>query len=604
MEQRVLAVSAATLVASKQPTPTATMLTNQSCQLLDEDRAPALAFVLFCPSSLTPRVTDRHKSCVVIRASKQKMFSHKSEDQPAAVNGDAENTMTVPHSSYTTFGRKQSLVILCLASFAATFSPLSSFIFFRPINDISEGLHVSVSRVNLTITSYMIVASLAPAVLGDLADKVDRRIIYIFMMTIYCAANIGLALQSNWTALFVLRMVQSAGIAATIALGYGVVSDIAPPSERGSFVSIMVLGPNIATAVGPIIGAALTSYLTWRWIFLFLAIRSGTCLLMLAFFILETARSIVGDGSVRVSGLRRTILLYLQSLSKSLSHDKREEHRNDPIVPNEESTGANSRSINPLDSLKLLWAKDTLLITLIFGIFYMNLSALQASTSTLFISVYGVSGLRLGLIYLPSGIGSCLGAYGAGSILDRDYRMTARKHGININFRAGENIDNFPIEEARFRSIWCLISIGTISLISYGWTMHFQVVSAKYRTLSRHLLICIQNMVVPLVLHFLIGCSTAIIFNPSNASYTALTNKRWYIDVWHSAGRHPPKVTIITFLAGSSTGLIQVFIDAMGIGWIFTLFGEVGFSSVLAAWLEWRYGQCWREMIRANGINR
>ncbi|KAM0388282.1 hypothetical protein ACHAQC_009892 [Fusarium culmorum] len=66
-------------------------------------------------------------------------------------------------------------------------------------------------------------------------------------MTIYCAANIGLALQSNWTALFVLRMVQSAGIAATIALGYGVVSDIAPPSERGSFVSIMVLGQIMVT---------------------------------------------------------------------------------------------------------------------------------------------------------------------------------------------------------------------------------------------------------------------------------------------------------------------------------------------------------------------
>lgn len=135
---------------------------------------------------------------------------------------------------------------------------------------------------------------------------------------------------------------------------------------------------------------------------------------MLAFFLPETARSVVGDGLVRVSGLQRTILSYLQSLSKSLSHEKREEHRNDPIVPNEESTGANSRSINPLDSLKLLWAKDTLLITLIFGIFYIKLSALQASTSTLFISVYGVSGLQLGLIYLPSGMGYCLGAYGAG----------------------------------------------------------------------------------------------------------------------------------------------------------------------------------------------
>ncbi|CZS79319.1 unnamed protein product [Fusarium graminearum] len=95
----------------------------------------------------------------------------------------------------------------------------------------------------------MIVAGLAPAILGDLTDKVGRRIVYIFMMTIYCTANIGLALQSNWSALFVLRMAQSVGSAATIALGYGVVSDIAPPSERGSFVSIMVLGPNIATAL-------------------------------------------------------------------------------------------------------------------------------------------------------------------------------------------------------------------------------------------------------------------------------------------------------------------------------------------------------------------
>lgn len=58
------------------------------------------------------------------------------------------------------------------------------------------------------------------------------------------------------------------------------------------------------------------------------------------------------------------------------------------------------------------------------------------------------------------------------------------------------------------------------------------------------------------------------------------------------------------FLAGGSTGLVQVFIDAMGVGWTFALFGVVSFSSVLAAWLELRCGQGWREVIRANGINR
>jgi MFS family permease len=164
-----------------------------------------------------------------------------------------------PESSvpYTVFTTAKCLLILGLASFSASFSPLSSFIFFPAIDDIAHALDVSVGRINLTITSYMIVAGLAPAVLGDLADKVGRRMVYILMMTIYCAANVGLALQNDWSALFVLRMVQSAGSAgmlpivlryltltatATIAVGYGVVSDIAPPALRGSFVSVMVLG--------------------------------------------------------------------------------------------------------------------------------------------------------------------------------------------------------------------------------------------------------------------------------------------------------------------------------------------------------------------------
>ncbi len=52
----------------------------------------------------------------------------------------------------------------------------------------------------------MIVAGLAPAILGDLADNIGRRMVYLFMMAVYCIANIGLALQENWTALFLLRM--------------------------------------------------------------------------------------------------------------------------------------------------------------------------------------------------------------------------------------------------------------------------------------------------------------------------------------------------------------------------------------------------------------
>lgn len=85
------------------------------------------------------------------------------------------------------------------------FSPISSFIFLPAIDALSQSLHTSVERVNLTITSYMIVAGVAPAIMGNMADTTGRRPVYLLIIGIYCAANVGLALQTAWVALFVLQ---------------------------------------------------------------------------------------------------------------------------------------------------------------------------------------------------------------------------------------------------------------------------------------------------------------------------------------------------------------------------------------------------------------
>jgi hypothetical protein len=58
------------------------------------------------------------------------------------------------------------------------------------------------------------------------------------------------------------------------------------------------------------------------------------------------------------------------------------------------------------------------------------------------------------------------------------------------------------------------------------------------------------------------------------------------------------------FLAGGSTALVQVFIDVIGIGWAFTLFGGLGMVCLGFAWLEWTYGKGWRDRLRERGVER
>ncbi len=85
--------------------------------------------------------------------------------------------------------------------------------------------------------SPQIMQGLAPNFIAGLSDGAGRRPAFAVSFIIYLGANIGLALQSNYGALLVLRLLQSAGSSSTVALGNAVVADIATTAERGLFIS-------------------------------------------------------------------------------------------------------------------------------------------------------------------------------------------------------------------------------------------------------------------------------------------------------------------------------------------------------------------------------
>lgn len=79
-------------------------------------------------------------------------------DDAATDHKDADRHPGTDHRDYSVFTVNQKRAIVAVGSLASFFSPLSSSIYFPALDTIAKALHVSTSKVNLTVTTYLVSA--------------------------------------------------------------------------------------------------------------------------------------------------------------------------------------------------------------------------------------------------------------------------------------------------------------------------------------------------------------------------------------------------------------------------------------------------------------
>jgi hypothetical protein len=85
-----------------------------------------------------------------------------SEEKPPNIVEQGDVQLETPPPLYTIFSHREKAGIIILVSFLAIISPLSSSIYFPALTSIADDLNVSISLVNLTITTYLV--SLKPTI--------------------------------------------------------------------------------------------------------------------------------------------------------------------------------------------------------------------------------------------------------------------------------------------------------------------------------------------------------------------------------------------------------------------------------------------------------
>lgn len=170
---------------------------------------------------------------------------------PKTADSAKDGLARVPSGpAYSVFSRGTRRWLVTMSTIAAFVSPMTATIYYPVLDALSSELDVSIGMINLTITSYMIFQALGPTFYGDLGDMTGRRPALVLAFGIYLFANIGLALQRNYAALLVLRMLQSAGGSGTIALGFAVIADVTTTGERGKYMGLVGCGINVGPTLG------------------------------------------------------------------------------------------------------------------------------------------------------------------------------------------------------------------------------------------------------------------------------------------------------------------------------------------------------------------
>ncbi|KAH9905949.1 MFS general substrate transporter [Xylariomycetidae sp. FL2044] len=496
-----------------------------------------------------------------------------SEDGPRVVRPVDQELLL-----FYALGRGKKIWISALASVAGMFSTLCSYIYYPALVPLAEDLGVSIALINLTITSYLVMAAVVPALMGDMADQRGRRPVYILMFSLFIGANVGIALQRSYVALFILRMLQSAGSSGLISVAYGVIADITTRKERGGYCAMFDLFQSVsrflktdrpgavrriqfALSIGPVIGGTVTQQLGWRWVFWFLSILTGSHFLIMLLFLPETQRDIVGGHEGKPRGVYWSLLLLTRNERTTATIGGIEQRVPKPKfhVP------------SPFASLRILGNQQSLAVIMLYSITYAVKMTLQASLGAQCVEIYHLDYLTAGLIYLPSGIGGALSASLAGRYLNKVY---SANRGTEVT-GSGDQSPEISIEETRLKGVYLLIIFTTLETVGYGLSLMTRA-----------------HISVMIIMQFLIGLTTSPIFTMSATLLTDLNENK-------SATAQGACSFIRCLGAAGAIAAMQPLADAVDLGWCFAIYAVLMASEVPIVWLI-----CRRSRTRAPTLVR
>ena len=131
-----------------------------------------------------------------------------------------------------------------------------------------EDLDTTFSAIQWVVLGYLLTLATLTLGIGRLGDMIGKRPIYTAGFGLFTVGSALCGLSPTVGFLIGFRIVQGVGAAMVFALGFAIITEAFPPSERGRALGIGGSIVSVGVALGPALGGVIIDALSWHWIFL------------------------------------------------------------------------------------------------------------------------------------------------------------------------------------------------------------------------------------------------------------------------------------------------------------------------------------------------